>query len=188
MTTLHERNGNGNGYARPRYLCTDPAAVIRRRGDHLFVTCEPGSRLYALFDDPPLCQRLDLDTGWAEATDRTTLIADIEGGLHAVAEVRRMKGGPPPRGVIWFWGDQRYQVGRRKVEVTGREDNVLQAFLDWPRLGKKRLEDRSGEDDPVTVLRRLRKKYDGLFAAVISLPGKKCRGGYSADVRPAPAR
>src|SRR5262245_32093803 len=75
----------------------------------------------------------------------------LKRAFAAEEELLRLKGGQPPRGFIWFHGDRQYQVGVRRVQVTEKEDNVLQAFLRRPAQDKRTLVSMSGEGDAVTI-------------------------------------
>jgi hypothetical protein len=88
---------------------------------------------------------------------------------------------------ILYHGDRRYQVSEgQPFVVTENEDNVLQAFLGAPALDQKMLIRRSGMNDAARSLRALCKKYDGVMASAIRLPGRKGRGGYRVQVTLAP--
>jgi hypothetical protein len=93
----------------------------------------------------------------------------------------------PPKGIIWSLGECRYQVGERKILVSEKEDNVLEAFLEQEVHSTCSLKNASGEDNAARLLRALRTKYQGVFKDVIANPGRKGTGGYVVKVRPAPA-
>jgi hypothetical protein len=98
----------------------------------------------------------------------------------------RNKPQPPPDLTIYGEGQRSYRVGSsRPVCVTEEEDSILQAFSGYPTMGTPELTAKSKlkHADPSRVLRGLRQKYDGLFAAAIRCPGKKGRGGYHAVVK-----
>jgi hypothetical protein len=69
------------------------------------------------------------------------------------------------------------------VRVTPAEDAVLVAFVDSPVLSGQELVDMSGRPRAVYILATLRRKYGGVFASAITMPGRRDGGGYRADVR-----
>lgn len=88
---------------------------------------------------------------------------------------------------IYYLGGTTYRVeGHDPVVVTDREHFVLQAFLEdgTGAVSSRRLSEltRLEQTDVIKILKGLRKKYGGMFAAAISLPGGKGRGGYRARV------
>src|SRR5581483_5503136 len=76
-------------------------------------------------------------------------------------------------------GSRQHRVGSGPViKVTKREDGVLRIFLgDGQKIPALAVLDhatlvrRSGYDDARTILKALRAKYEGVFAASIRLPG-----------------
>ena len=114
---------------------------------------------------------------------------DLEAGrLDSIADVPHESGYDLE--TIWYLGKQSYMVGGRTFSVTGWEHAVLQAFLQdgTGAMTLKDLAEHSKIDDKEVrkILKGLRekKKYGGAFAAAISLPGGKGRGGYRARVLP----
>jgi hypothetical protein len=86
--------------------------------------------------------------------------------------------------VILYFGEALYKIGStspKTLEFT--EDTVLQAFLERPNMQTEMLKNTSGITKAPEVLRNLAKKYDGIFAPAIDLPGKKGRGGYTVRIR-----
>jgi hypothetical protein len=92
-----------------------------------------------------------------------------------------------PADTILSLGDRQYQVEGHSliVCVTDTEENVLQALAKYPAMDEPALRKRTNMENAAKILRDLRKKYGGLFADAIKVPGGKGRGGYSAVVKPA---
>jgi hypothetical protein len=100
-------------------------------------------------------------------------------------ERRRQRRAAEPATIVYH-GEREYSMGgNQPVALTETEHMVLQAFLVPPAraaLDKPTLCERSVEHAPV-VLRELKKKYNGRFAAAITTPGKKGAGGYRVRIR-----
>ena len=121
--------------------------------------------------------------------DIATSIRELKGTPQAAAPALQS---PPiavpalqgPARTIIFQRDGVYLVGQDTIRVTESEDNVLQAFLEQPAMTKDELIARSGVDKAVDILRALRtkKKYGGVFAAAITIPGGRGQGGYRVQV------
>jgi hypothetical protein len=72
------------------HQCTDPAARIQLRGDHLVITgAAPGARLVEWQAGPPIhAVVIDMDSGWAIYEDRPLVLAAIAGEIEARSEAR----------------------------------------------------------------------------------------------------
>lgn len=95
---------------------------------------------------------------------------------------------PEKEPCILYHGNKQYSItGSDPFAVTDVEHFVLEAFINkkTSALSKSDLENASGVSDAVRYLRRLKKKYDGIFAPAIHLPGGKGRGGYRVTIRSA---
>jgi hypothetical protein len=106
------------------------------------------------------------------------------------ASIRKQPGttSRPQRNVLVSHGTRQYAIGKHDaIAVTRTEDVVLQAFLVTPAMTDPTLKAKTNEDDPGKILRRLRKKYKGIFAAAITTPGKKSNGGYRVRITSKPA-
>jgi hypothetical protein len=106
------------------------------------------------------------------------------------ASIRKRPGTRPrqQRNVIVSRGTRQYTIGNRDpIAVTPNEDAVLQAFLDMPAMTDPTLKAKAKHDDPGRVLRRLRTRYDGIFAPAITTPGRKSNGGYHVRIASKPA-
>jgi hypothetical protein len=80
-------------------------------------------------------------------------------------------------------GARQYRIGHtRPVVVDEFEDNVLQTFLELRTMDQPTLEDLSGVHHAPKVLKRLREKYGGMFAAAITLPGGRGKGGSHVEI------
>jgi hypothetical protein len=92
--------------------------------------------------------------------------------------------GAPADVIVWLGGREYRAGGGPPRVVTDREDTVLQTFRKYPALSLSELASRSGYDaaTALSVLRRLRKKYDGNFADAIHFPGRPRTGGYHVKV------
>jgi hypothetical protein len=94
----------------------------------------------------------------------------------------------PQRNVVLSLGARQYRIGKcRPLAVTPTEDAVLQAFLDSPAMNDPTLKAKTKQDEPGKVLRRLRTKYDGIFAPAIDTPGGNGKGGYHVRITSKPA-
>jgi hypothetical protein len=104
--------------------------------------------------------------------------------LSGVLEFTRNGDAPGP--TIVSLGKRRYQIApHMPVEVTDREDRVLEALLNAPGIGKLQLGKDSGIfDEAPRVLKKLTERYGGIFAPAIHLPGRRSRGGYRVDFAP----
>jgi hypothetical protein len=92
----------------------------------------------------------------------------------------------PDDHTILSLGGRCYRIGAsRPVTVTRRENDILLAFLRQPAMDKGQLAEVTGyaAEDAVKVLRELRRKYDGLFAPAIVMPGGRGQGGYHVAIR-----
>jgi hypothetical protein len=124
--------------------------------------------------------------GAAEEKERLAVLGAVheQGAAGALAPVPP---GRAPDDIIWHVGERQYRVGKWSGLVSDAEDDVLQTFVDQPAQDRATLMARSGREDPGRVLRDLRKKYGGVFAAAVHPPGKKGRGGYCVRVEPVPS-
>jgi hypothetical protein len=106
--------------------------------------------------------------GWRDKTALVVTIANAE---------------QPP---IYWLDDRTYRVGNSQtVPVHGNYDCLLRAFLNRPVLDLPALVERSGldRDHIITILGRLTRIHDGLFAPAILRPGRGGKGqGYRATV------
>src|SRR5262249_8839191 len=88
-------------------------------------------------------------------------------------------------------GDRCYRVGQSEpLRVEDREDAVLQGFLRSPAMSKPKLASVIGyeAETVIAILRALKgtprrpAKYSGVFAAAITLPGGRGKGGYRVKI------
>jgi hypothetical protein len=77
-----------------------------------------------------------------------------------------------------------YRIGDGEpIKVEESDDDVLRAFLDTPAMNRPQLTEHFGDGNAPRVLKRLTKKYGGVFARHIRLPGKRGQGGYHVNIR-----
>ena len=91
-------------------------------------------------------------------------------------------------GQIISLGGRVYQIGDQKRQLSDPEDDVLQSYKGdakrpaVDRLTEQNLRIRSGNSDPFTVLRRLKAKFNGLFApAARTRP--TCKDGWGVRIK-----
>jgi hypothetical protein len=94
---------------------------------------------------------------------------------------------PPiqPKATILALGERVYQIGDSDLfHLTDNEDSILQAFLEQGpgTMDQPTLDNRSGITDAAKILRKLQKRYGGIFAPAITCPGRKGRGGYHVRI------
>jgi hypothetical protein len=89
----------------------------------------------------------------------------------------------PPNTIV-FKGSRQYQIGEHPPNmVTCPEDAVLQPFLKPPAIDDPALRGLANAvSEPGKILRGLRRKYNGMFAPAIDLPGGKGKGGYHVRI------
>lgn len=81
-------------------------------------------------------------------------------------------------------GDSAYSIGRQgPMKLTDPEDAVFQAFLGGKPLKHAELIKESNRENAPTILQGLKRRYDGMFAPAIRMPGGKSSGGYFVAVR-----
>lgn len=84
---------------------------------------------------------------------------------------------------ILYYGGMTYGTDRADpVSVTERERRVLDAFLGCRSMDLPTLVNDTGCDEAPKVLKALRKKYRGIFASAIRLPGRASAGGYRVTI------
>jgi hypothetical protein len=89
-----------------------------------------------------------------------------------------------PAPIITSLGNRIYRVGDGlPVQVSEKENRLLQAFINAPALKSEALIQRSKDCNAVKTLKSLRKNYTGYFADAIQCPGGKDGIGYQAVVR-----
>lgn len=87
--------------------------------------------------------------------------------------------------VIISLGNSLYQIDcHDPVPVTDSEDAVLSCFLELQAMSQTTLVKKTGKNNEAPrILGRLTKKYKGIFAPAIHLPGAKGEGGYRVNIR-----
>jgi len=84
--------------------------------------------------------------------------------------------------VIIAHGNGLYSIGvGPPTAVEHNEDSVLEAFLERPAMDGTELQERSGVDNAVRVLRQLCRRRPE-FAAAVTFPGRQGRGGYAVAI------
>jgi hypothetical protein len=121
----------------------------------------------------PEDELFDSDSDGADANVET-------GGGERAATLEKVTA----RAWIISHGGGLYSLGNSdKVQVTPREDEMLKAFLDSQTLHTADIVDRTGIEQPVDVLKQLRKRNGGIFATAIDFAGRK-GNGYTVRVKP----
>ena len=101
--------------------------------------------------------------------------------LRALKQSIEDLGGTAGDESIVYLGKGQLRIGKETLAFHGQDELVLDAIVKLRAATKRQLEDESGVDDAVRVLRRLRKKHPALEQAII-LPGKPASGGYRTTI------
>lgn len=173
-------------------LCRDTGALLRAVDRLLGLFYDPTPRLkntpFPCLNSwgPPQNLRI-VPTAPSGAADQLRRILDRlrSSALGGAAQPDADGGGEAVRdsNMLISLGNCLYDdFSKTPVLVDDTEDNVLQSFLDLPAMSESTLIEKSGVQHASKVLKRLAMKYDGRLARFISLPGKKCAGGYSVRI------
>jgi hypothetical protein len=131
-----------------------------------------------------------LPEGWVDMTQEArmaALDALVRGPVPSTITEVGTGSRTPSRPVVWYLGERVYRVdGCEPVAVTLQEDAVLRPFVKLPAMDDSTLVAKSGYGHAGKILRELTKKYNGVFAQAIRLPGGKAQGGYYIDLKEAP--
>jgi hypothetical protein len=124
---------------------------------------------------------VELGHGWSEQK----YAAAIKSVSALLSRRSRAKPREDSRRSIVLVNGRTYRIRSKSQCVTDREDCVLRAFLEnGGALDQPRLIEKSGVGDAPRVLKRLCRRYGGIFKPAIRLPGgKKGAGGYHVNIR-----
>ncbi|MBS0265426.1 MAG: hypothetical protein JSS02_26055 [Planctomycetes bacterium] len=133
----------------------------------------------------PLLDRLDTSTDWHQHLgtrwNLTRFLDVVAGRLFAITEWPRPETPDVPR--IIHHSDNIFSIANHpQTALSDNEANVLITFVDRPTQTLTQLTRYSGVDDAARILTALKKRYDGIFAPAIHLPGGKGKGGYRVAI------
>jgi hypothetical protein len=178
----------------PQELLPLTVALIHWADRHLHIDMTPVQRFYEVvllnsrrakrgpaFDQEAAFAKLEESFGEADGT-LNRVASFLTKGTASIPKQSVTKQ-TRQRNVLVSLGAGQYTIGKhRPIAVTPTEDAVLQAFLDTPTMTDPTLKAKTKQADPGKVLRRLRTKYDGIFAPAITTPGGKSQGGYHVQI------
>jgi len=83
---------------------------------------------------------------------------------------------------VIYRGNGIFFAGNQNIRLDRAEEIVIETLIEARALSKDELITRSGVDDAVRILKRIKKKHPAIGKAIV-LPGGKGRGGYSTSIK-----